>query len=105
MGLVIFWTNFAKNELKNIYKYHQKFASTSIAKKLVSELAIQTKSLFNLPEIGQIEVLLKSKPQKFRYLIHKNYKIIYWTNIKKNRIEIVNIFDCRQNPIKITRNK
>lgn len=30
-----------------------------------------------------------------------NYKIIYWVNTRKQRIEIATIFDCRQNPAKI----
>jgi len=28
-------------------------------------------------------------------------KIVYWTNTKKNRIEITDVFDTRQNPIKL----
>lgn len=105
MELKIFWTDFAKKELKNIYKYHKEVASVRIAKRLVIELAKETKNLSNYPDKGQIEELLKDRPQKFRYLVHKNYKIIYWKNSDKNRVEIVDIFDCRQNPIKIERNK
>ena len=48
-----------------------------------------------------IEILLKDRFQEFRYLIYKNYKIIYWINENKNRIEIVNVFDTRQNPDKL----
>ena len=35
----------------------------------------------------------------------KKYKIIYWFNKDKNRIEISDVFDARQNPIKIKRQK
>lgn len=105
MGLKIFWTDFAKSELKNIYAYHKNVASPRIAKKLVTTLVNETKNLSHHPESGQIEELLVNRPQRFRYLISGNYKIIYWVNLKKNRIEIVDIFDCRQKPIKIKRNK
>ena len=46
--------------------------------------------------------LLKERIQNFRYLIFKNYKIIYWFNKEKNWIEIVDVFDTRQNPPKIS---
>ncbi len=45
------------------------------------------------------------RDQEFRYLLYKNYKIIYWLNIKENRIEINDVFDTLQNPIKIQREK
>ncbi len=51
--------------------------------------------------IGGKKDLLLLRPQEFRYLVCKNYKIIYWINVQKNRIEIANIFDCRQNPKKM----
>lgn len=105
MELKIFWTDFAKNELKNIYDYHKEVATIKVAKRIVKNIAIETKNLSMQPEMGQIEELLQSRPQNFRYLVHTNYKIIYWKNSEKNRVEIVDIFDCRQNPTKIKRNK
>lgn len=56
------------------------------------------------PEIGQIEELLKDREQGFRYLIYKrNYKIIYWINKEENRVEVIDVFDVRQYPLKIRR--
>lgn len=66
---------------------------------------ISTLELKNQPEIGQIEELLIDRPQNFRYLVFKNYKIIYWINYPFNRIEIANVFDTRQNPQKLTLEK
>ena len=51
--------------------------------------------------MGQIEISLKTRKQEFRYLIYKNYKIIYWINYDFKRIEIVTVFDTRQNPSNI----
>jgi len=56
-------------------------------------------------EIGQKEELLIERKEEFRYLVFKNYKIIYWFNIVKNRVEITDVFDARQNPIKLKRQK
>lgn len=105
MELDIFWTDFAKNELKRIFDYHKEKASHQIARKLVEGIYIATLTLKGKPELGQKEELLLDRPQKFRYLIHKNYKIIYWINSEYDRLEITDIFDTRQNPFKIQRNQ
>lgn len=101
----IFWTKFAKRELKNIFDYYKLKASPRIAKKLITEIIVHSNILDFQNKIGQKEELLSNRKENFRYLVYKNYKIIYWFNDPKNRIEIVDIFDTRQNPIKIEREK
>ena len=49
----------------------------------------------------KLDDILSTRPQNFRYLVFKNYKIIYWINQNKNRVDIVNIFDTRQSPLKM----
>ena len=105
MELTIYWTDFAKNELKSIFNYHKEKVSLKIARKIIQKIIKITNDLTKFPEIGAQENLLIDRPQNFRYLISTNYKIIYWINFKKNRIEIVDIFDTRQNPVKISRKK
>lgn len=51
--------------------------------------------------IGQKEELLSERLLGFRYLVLKSYKIIYWINEPKNRIDIAHVFDIRQDPFKI----
>lgn len=101
----IFWTKFAKRELRNIFDYYKLKESPRIAKKLITENIEQTNILDFQNKIGQKEELLSDHKENFRYLVYKNYKIIYWFNQEKNRIEIVDIFDTRQNPIKMEREK
>ncbi len=103
MALTIFWTDFAKNELRGIFNFYKKEASLRVATKLTSGIVQETLKLEKHPTLGQEEELLKSRPQLFRYLVFKNYKIIYWINENKSRIEIVDVFDTRQNPLKIKR--
>jgi len=105
MGLVVHWTDFAKTQLKNIFDYHHEKVSLKIARQIVKQIVEKTKELSDFPEIGAKEELLKDRPQNFRYLISTNYKVIYWLNKSKNRVEIMDVFDTRQNPIKITRGK
>ncbi len=101
MELKIYWTDFSKNELKKIFYYYKENASFQIAKNLVLGIEKETLILKSQPEIGQEEEFLKNRKQGFRYLVYKNYKIIYWVNNKKNWIEIADVFDTRQNPIKM----
>jgi len=103
MELEVYWTYFAQAKLDDIYNYHEIKANSSIAKKLIIGIIDQTIELGKNPNIGQKEELLLTRPEGFRYLVFKNYKIIYWRNKTKNRIEIVNVFDTRQNPEKIER--
>ena len=106
MELKIYWTDFSKQELKEILYYYKEKANIIVAQNLVLGIINEVKILKDQPEIGQIEVLLENDNREFRYLLYRNkYKIIYWLNIGQNRIEIFDVFDNRQNPIKIYRNK
>ncbi|WP_026903744.1 type II toxin-antitoxin system RelE/ParE family toxin [Pedobacter glucosidilyticus] len=101
----VYWTNFAKKELKKIFEYYKENANQEFAETLTTNIVQETVKLKKHPLLGQEEELLTDRPQDFRYLLYKNYKIIYWINSVKNRIEISDIFDCRQNPEKLGRNK
>ena len=104
MALKIHWTDFAKKELQNIFDYYKENSSLKVATKLTEQIVKQTLKLSGQPKIGAKEEYLKDRKQKFRYLVYKNYKIIYWINIEKNRIDVSDVFDTRQNPIKLKRN-
>ena len=53
----------------------------------------------------QIEDLLVDRDDTYRYIVCDNYKIIYSVNIALKLIKIADVFDTRQNPIKIKRTK
>ncbi|SFI22661.1 type II toxin-antitoxin system RelE/ParE family toxin [Halpernia frigidisoli] len=103
MAVKVYWTQFAKNELKKIFDYYKLKASPSIAQNLVKAILMKGNSLDFQTEIGQKEELLLERKEEFRYLVFKNYKIIYWFNKDKNRVEITDVFDSRQNPVKLQR--
>lgn len=105
MELSIYWTDFAKNELQYIFDYYKVNTSLTVARKLVIGITKETSKLGKQPYIGQVEELLINAEKEFRYLIYKNYKIIYWINNKRNSIEILDVFDSRQSPISIKRTK
>ena len=101
MALKIYWTDFSKNKLRSIFDYYKENASLGIAKRLVNGITQEVIKLQNQPNIGSREELLYERKQEFRYLVHNYYKIIYWIDKDHNRVEISDIFDTRQNPIKV----
>ncbi len=101
MELKIYWTDFSKRELKKIFTYYKENANLKVARNLILGIEKETNILRIHPNIGQVEELLIGRKQKFHYLLFKNYKIIYWINKDKKRIEISDVFDTRQNPIKM----
>lgn len=88
-----------------IFNYYKGRTNLKVARKLVLDITQAVSKLQNQPNIGQREGLLINREQDFRYLVHKNFKMIYWINTAENRIEIADVFDTRQNPIKINRSK
>lgn len=101
MALRVYWTDFAKAALHDIFDYYSNQVSVRVSLNLVRGLITSTEILKEQPFIGKKEVLLSHKSEGFRYLVYKNYKIIYWINHIEQRVEVVDVFDTRQNPIKI----
>jgi plasmid stabilization system protein ParE len=99
----ILWTDSAINQLKDIFDYHLVKASPSIAQKLTQKIIDATIILENNPKSGRKEDLLIKRPQEFRFIIVKNYKIIYWIDYEYSFINISMVFDTRQNPSKIAK--
>jgi len=105
MLLKIIWSDFAETQLDEIYKYYEKKASSRIAKKLVKRIINEPKKLIKTPHIGQEEALLKLRKIEYRYLVFKNYKLIYSVDTENGFIKIADVFDTRQNPPKLKRTK
>ena len=105
MELEVYWLQLAEDKLDDIYSYYKLKAGKDISQKLINGIVDTTIDLENQPEIGQVELNLSNRKQEFRYLVFKNYKLVYWINSDYNRIEIANVFDCRQDPEKILETK
>jgi len=103
MELTVYWSQLAEDKLDDIFNYYKIKANKSTAQKLINGIVDATIDLDKNPLVGQKEPLLVDKIHEFRYLVYKNYKIIYWINKQYRRIEIANVFDCRQNPVKINK--
>lgn len=96
----IVWTFQAKFYLREIVKYHKEVASAQVAEKIRRKLVDAPKSLLtNYPALGIVESLLPN--EEVHSLITGHYKILY--QIEPKAIYILDVFDTRQNPEKISR--
>ena len=95
----IVWTDFAINNLRSIFDYYSIKANKKVAHKIRTQILSSTKQLINNPESGPLEIKLESLKQNHRYLVCGNFKIIY--KIDNSQIVINDVFDTRQNPIKM----
>jgi toxin ParE1/3/4 len=95
----VIWTDFASNSLFEIYKYYKEVANENVAQRIKFRIFRATRQLIKHPLSGQIETNLQKLKEDHRYLIEGNYKIIY--KRVKEGILITDVFDTRQDPIKI----
>lgn len=105
MKLKIVWSQFAENEIDKIYNYYLQRAGIRVAKKIIEEILSEPNKLLSNTFSAQIEDLLIDRENKYHYLVCNNYKIIYCIDEEKKLIQISDVFDTRQNPVKIKRTK
>lgn len=91
----ILWDNQAKADLKLIFEYI-KLKSPQGAKNVVRDIITQSKSI-HFTEQYQVDEFLG---EPYRRMVVRNYKIIYKIQ-SETEIRILQIFDTRQNPIKL----
>ena len=105
MSYKVIWSNFAESELDKIFEYYVEKASLKVAKNIIQNILAEPNRLIDNSEIFQTEELLIDREDSYRYIVCDNYKIIYSIDIELKLIKIADVFDTRQNPIKIKRNK
>lgn len=105
MKLKIVWSQFAENEIDKIYNYYFQTAGIRVAKKIIEEIISEPNKLINNTFSTQVEDLLLDRENNYLYLTCNNYKIIYCIDEEKKLIQIFDVFDTRQNPVKIKRTK
>ena len=104
MKYKIIWSNFAEFQLDLIFNYYTEEVNINTATKIIFQIRDRVKELNLNPFIGKKEELLVGRKENYRHLIVTNYKVIYSVNEQAGIIKIADIFDTRQNPIKLKRN-
>jgi toxin ParE1/3/4 len=105
MKMKVVWSQFAEDQLDEIYAFYLDQAGEKIAGNLISSIINHPKYLINYPKAGQVENLLLERETEYRYIVFKNYKIIFSIDQELQLIKIADVFDTRQNPIKISMEK
>lgn len=106
MKYEVVWSDFAEKQIDDIHKfYHSKTKSLDIANRIISRILLAPDSLKHSPEIGQREPALSNRKLEYRYIVESNYKLIYTVNKENRQVRIADVFDTRQSPRKIKRNK
>ena len=98
--MTIKWYIEAAGDLDKIYDYYvtkNPHAAAMLYNKILDDVEI----LKTQPYAAPIEEMLMGCPEDYRSLVVGNYKIVYF--IKNEIVLIVQIFDCRQKPIKLKR--
>jgi toxin ParE1/3/4 len=97
----VVWTEFAENQLDDIFEYFLAVSGFDQAQKIVQKLIIATKVLELQPEVGQIEQALLNRKEQVRYLVEGNFKILYF--LRNGMVIISDVFDTRQSPKSLKR--
>ena len=105
MKFKIIWSDYAETQLDEIFRYYIENASLRVAKNVLERIVAEPNRLTENPYASPVEELLLNRENVYRYLICKNYKIIYSIDEDNRFIQIADVFDTRQNPQKIKRNK
>lgn len=96
----VFITQFAKDNLKNIYEYYKIKASVKVAVKIKKEILDALQKLKNENVDWETDEFLQSLHKGHRRVVCGNYKIIYYRDSIKQITFITDIFDVRQSPEK-----
>jgi plasmid stabilization system protein ParE len=91
----IIWDNNAKADLKLIYDFI-KLKSPQGAKNVINDIVVASKGIKFTNQYQVDEIL----GEPFRRIVVRNYKVIYKVQ-SDSEIRILQIFDTRQNPIKL----
>lgn len=103
MQFQIIWSEFAESQLDVIFEYHTYRAGETVALKLLRGIINAPQKLMKSPFIGKVEEMLSGRKTQYRFIIFKNYKLIYSVDEEMMFIKIADVFDVRQNPIKLKR--
>ena len=97
------WSKRAETELAKCAKYCVLTFGKKIAHKFVDSINHHAQLLSNNPHLGATERLLTDRKREYRSIVvHEYFKLIYFHNEKKSIIYIVDLWDTRREPRKLS---
>ncbi len=106
MKYKVVWSKFSEEKIDEIFEfYHDLSKSYDVALNIVTKILLAPDILIDNPRIGQKEQSLENRIIEYHYLVESNCKIIYSIDDKRKLVKIADVFDTRQDPVKIERKK
>lgn len=96
MDKKIVWSSTAANKFLSITDYLRREWSTNVAIDFINRVEEKLNLLKSFPKIG---IKSNKKPGLYKLIISSQNMLAY--RIKGSRIIVLNIFDTRQDPVKI----
>ncbi|MCB0781258.1 MAG: type II toxin-antitoxin system RelE/ParE family toxin [Flavobacteriales bacterium] len=96
----VIWSAWALHQLDEIHARCSTGSSPKVADRLVDDLLAAAQLLEQLPFGGQVEPWLAHKNLGHRRVVVGNYKVVY--RVFEEEVRIVDVFDSRQDPDKMT---
>ena len=94
----------ALSRLDEIFEWVKETNSENAAVKVYNSILDELEILERQPKIAAIEPLLEDFPKQFRSLIiNRRYKAVYYIDEEKDMIFVATIWDCRQNPVNLSK--
>lgn len=100
----VIWSNEALHDLEILHDFLAQ-ESVLAARRITENILTRTRQLETFPESGATQKLRKKSKTTYRYLVEGNYKIIYRYDQTLHAVFVETIFDTRQDPPKLERNR
>lgn len=95
------WSKKARKRMRDIRDYYEKI-SLKVSMEILKDIKSSVEPLKEFPQMAAMEPLLSDFPKPFRSLVVRStYKIIYYVDDNKEVINIVTVWDCRQDAKKL----
>ena len=88
-------------KLEEIHARIKIYQSEDFADAVIDRIFDKTQLLLDFPAMGAIERNKVFGDSKTRYLLEGYYKILYQINLNQGIIEVISVFDTRQDPSKM----
>jgi plasmid stabilization system protein ParE len=98
----IFILPLAMQRMEEIYDYIFPFNAIA-AVRVYNDILDIIEKLESFPLMGHVERQLADCGKIFRSLDIRNYKVIYYIEDAENAIYVATVWDCRQNPSKLSK--
>ena len=97
----VYWKDSAIDDVDEIYEKLKFSRTKASADKEIDKIFDKADLLDNFPEMGSVQENHNAEGLKVRYLVEGNYKVLYQINASQGLVEILAVFDTRQDPSKM----